>query len=67
MILKGTREREQERHKEKEVKESVLRGFHGAVAEVGDRKGEDKSTAALSPYEGERPAVCTQRLSRNYD
>lgn len=41
---------------------SLLRGFHGLVAEVwgrmpGSTEREDKSTAALSLFEGERAAV----------
>lgn len=42
----------------------LLKGFHGAAAEVRGRgrardnkRRQDKSTAALSPSEGERPAV----------
>lgn len=63
------RSRKREKKKKKNASPSwLLRGFHGGAAEVRggrrareNREREDKSTAALSPSAGERPAVCAER------
>lgn len=67
MILKGTRESEEakgQRRRKNGILLLLLKGFYGVVAEVRgrhsarDNKGrQDKSTAALSPSERERPVV----------